>query len=64
MKKCLHNLSALCPPVPDGTLGQVGASFRLRNLRETRIHPSESLKRRLKPTATIIENHIAQFRIY
>ena len=51
MKKCLHKLSDLCPPVPDGTFGQVGASFRLRNLRESK-YPADDEKRRLKPAVT------------
>ncbi len=67
-------MSDLCQPVPNGTFGRVAASFRLRNLREIHIHPTDVENRRLKPAATIIYkikslilgnniNSISQFHI-
>ncbi len=43
-------------PARAGEVGQVAATFRLRNLRENLINPSDDKKRRLKPAATIIYN--------
>ena len=42
------------PARTEGTFGRVAASFRLRNLREIFMYPSDDEKRRLKPAATII----------
>jgi len=49
------NLSDLCPSISYSTFGQVVASFRLRNLQEIYMHPSDDEKRQLRRAATTIK---------
>ncbi len=50
----LSKLSDLSPPVPNGTFGRVAATFRLRDLCEIVINPSNNEERPPGRTATII----------
>ncbi len=52
--KSKTKLTVLCQPVPNGTFGRVAATFRLRNLFEIVINPSNDEERPLRQTDTII----------